>query len=221
MVPSCAAFYYALSLLKVPLMGKVSWTAPQWLTLLLIVASSHILYAFVWYKTPAFKKLCKGVLGKVLMNKKPVKVFGKLVLLFKAVQQLALLVWAFSLVLGLTTVGAAIGFVLNTSTVQKAVAVVLIAVGQGLNVAIYKAIGTNGVYYGFKLGAPVPWSTAFPFSAGYRHPQYVGGYITQLGVLLLLASPKTIEAGLVPLAAWWAICYTATSIVEASGDNDN
>ena len=77
-----------------------------------------------------------------------------------------------------------------------------------------------GLADGFKLGAPVPWSTAFPFNAGFRHPQYVGGYASQLGVLLLLASPATLSAGLVYLAGWWAVLYTMNSVVEASGDND-
>lgn len=44
---------------------------------------------------------------------------------------------------------------------------------QVLNISIYKAIGNDGVYYGFKLGRPVPWSSAFPFNAGFRHPQCV------------------------------------------------
>ena len=73
---------------------------------------------------------------------------------------------------------------------------------------------------GFKLGAPVPWSTAFPFNAGFRHPQYVGGYSSQLGVMMLLASPATLSGGLVYLAIWWAVCYSANSVIEASGDAD-
>lgn len=35
----------------------------------------------------------------------------------------------------------------------------LFAFGQSLNVAIYKAIGTKGVYYGYKLGYFIPWRT--------------------------------------------------------------
>ena len=60
---------------------------------------------------------------------------------------------------------------------------------QALNAAIYAAIGKDGVYYGFKLGRPVPWCTGFPFNLGFRHPQYVGGFCSQLGVLALLATP--------------------------------
>ena len=46
-----------------------------------------------------------------------------------------------------------------------------IFLGQLLNMAIYKAIGKNGVYYGYKLGRPVPWCTTFPFNAFTAHPQ--------------------------------------------------
>ena len=76
------------------------------------------------------------------------------------------------------------------------------------------------MYYGFKLGAKVPWSTAFPFSAGFRHPQYVGGYVTQLGVMLALANTATLDMGLPPLAVLWFLLYLVNSIVEASGDAD-
>ena len=36
-----------------------------------------------------------------------------------------------------------------------------------------------------KLGRPVPWCDGFPFNLGFRHPQYVGGLLTQLGLLAL------------------------------------
>merc|ERR1719163_2779475 len=59
-------------------------------------------------------------------------------------------------------------------------------IGQGLNAAIYAAIGNDGVYYGFKLGRPVPWCTGFPFNVGLRHPQYVGVVLTLWGALTVL-----------------------------------
>ena len=47
----------------------------------------------------------------------------------------------------------------STQPVQWLAATVLVSVGQILNAAIYAAIGRDGVYYGFKLGRPVPWCT--------------------------------------------------------------
>ena len=96
----------------------------------------------------------------------------------------------------------------------------LAACGQALNVAIYAAIGKDGVYYGFKLGRPVPWCDGFPFNLGFRHPQYVGGLLTQLGLLALASDESSLRAGLAPLAAWWVLLYVATSVQEALGDND-
>ena len=36
--------------------------------------------------------------------------------------------------------------------------------GQVLNAAVYRKLGKAGVYYGFKLGRPIPWETGFPFN---------------------------------------------------------
>ena len=103
---------------------------------------------------------------------------------------------------------------------DAALAAALAACGQALNVAIYAAIGKDGVYYGFKLGRPVPWCDGFPFNLGFRHPQYVGGLLTQLGLLALASDERSLHAGLAPLAAWWVLLYVATSVQEALGDND-
>ena len=73
-----------------------------------------------------------------------------------------------------------------------------------------------------KEGRPssLPWSTAFPFNAGYRHPQYVGAVLSQLGVLLIVTDADTLASGLCVLLAWWVLMYFVTSYVEATGDND-
>ena len=159
-----------------------------------------------------------------MLGKSPVAVFGKLVLLGKALQQTLLIGWAAGWDLSVPVFtsfakGVLAGVLgLDTRTVTAAA---LIIAGQLLNYSIYKAIGKDGVYYGFKLGKSVPWSSAFPFSAGFRHPQYVGSLTSQLGVLLLLASEKTMTLGLGPLAAFWALCYLVTSLIESSVDNDS
>ena len=86
---------------------------------------------------------------------------------------------------------------------QWIVACVLLALGQMLNGAIYTAIGKDGVYYGFKLGRPVEWCTGFPFNLGFRHPQYVGGLLSQLGVLVPLTTDETLSQGLSLLVVFW------------------
>ena len=216
LVLAAAAYVFAI-MLPAPVPTTPPTNIPYFVAMMLAVATSHVLYAFVWYKTKSFKKLCKKAPLKFI-GKMPVTVFGNLVLGIKMFQQLSLAAWAFSFVGSVDKFKA---LVLTRSPEYFAAAAALFLAGQVLNAAIYKAIGKDGVYYGFKLGRTVAWSTAFPFSAGFRHPQYVGGYTTQLGVLLLVASPATIAGGLVPLAGWWALCYIITSIVEASDDNDD
>ena len=66
----------------------------------------------------------------------------------------------------------------------------------------------------------VPWCTDFPFNVGFRHPQYVGGMLSQLGVFALVASTATLQAGLLAMMAWWVVLYAVTSWMEASDDND-
>ena len=188
---------------------------PAFALIAAVAASAHVLYGCVWFFSKGFKKACKKVPLK-LLGKNAVAVFAVLVTLAKVLQQLTLVAWAVDYKLD-----AALPLVTSIPPNQALIGGALVLAGQLLNGAIYKAIGRDGVYYGFKLGRPVKWSTAFPFSAGFRHPQYVGGFTSQLGVLLALASPSTIAAGLVPLAAFWGLCYVATSIIEASGDNDD
>ena len=57
----------------------------------------------------------------------------------------------------------------------------LFVVGQLLNAAIYNAIGKAGVYYGYKIGVPVPWCTGFPFNVFTMHPQYAGVCLSIFG----------------------------------------
>jgi hypothetical protein len=44
--------------------------------------------------------------------------------------------------------------------------------------------------------------TGFPYGTGFRHPQYVGGFVSQLGVLAL-----STDAEAPALAAWWGALY--------------
>ena len=205
-------FYYAL---PKPVPTVMPPMTPALMGMAAAVVSSYLLYAIVWYKSKAFKAAAKKK-PLSLLGKNAVIVFEKLVLGTKTMQQLALLAWATPSM----EFSALQTLVMTHSQETFAIAAGLLLVGQILNASIYKAIGRDGVYYGFKLGRSVAWSSAFPFNAGFRHPQYVGGMTSQLGVLVLLSSPATISAGLVPLAGLWGFCYIVTSIFEASGDNN-
>ncbi len=65
---------------------------------------------------------------------------------------------------------------------------VLIGVGQGLNVGVFRRLGTTGVFYGAAFGHVVPWQHGFPFSV-LRHPQYVGTVMSIWGLFLLARAP--------------------------------
>ena len=96
----------------------------------------------------------------------PVSVFAKLEVAFK-LSQLGVL-WLY---LGDGGRAAALASVQSAPAWCWQAAGALILAGQTLNVAIYRAIGNDGVYYGFKLGRTVPWCSGFPFNIGLRHPQ--------------------------------------------------
>ena len=86
-------------------------------------------------------------------------------------------------------------------------------IGQGLNAAIYRAIGRAGVYYGHRLGMPVPWVSGFPFSV-VPHPQYAGVCISVIGVCMFLATPAVTAAGWFNLAAVQILLYGYMAIAE-------
>uniref|UniRef100_A0A7S2J3R7 phosphatidyl-N-methylethanolamine N-methyltransferase n=1 Tax=Haptolina brevifila TaxID=156173 RepID=A0A7S2J3R7_9EUKA len=213
-----ALWLYALQQRSLPWLASLTAmkgvASAGWLVTALTVSTTHLMYAFIWYNPKKFTSICARPPLR-LLGDHPVDIFHHLVIFLKALQQLA----AATLFAGgsMTTL---VSMIAATSATEWGVMMVLMAVGQLLNAAIYKAIGKDGVYFGFKLGRHVPWSTAFPFNAGFRHPQYVGATLSQLAVLLPLATPAGIEAGLAPLAAFWIVAYAATSYMEASGDND-
>ena len=145
----------------------------------------------------------------------PVRLFEIIVLLGKLTQNIVLLAWATGSPLGSVPSAAGLWTLISSASAAHWVCcVTLMCIGQGLNAAVYEAIGKSGVYYGVKLGERVPWSTGFPFSAGFRHAQYVGAYLSQMGLLALLASPANLAAGLVPLSLWWALLYAMNSFFE-------
>ncbi len=168
------------------------------------------LHGFIWNFPAKFAALCKKY-----TKLHPVEVFAVLEGVGK--------IWqggAIALYLGMGGLRAAGAAMAAAPAWCWAACAASVAAGQTLNFAMYATIGNAGVYYGFKLGRPVPWCDGFPFNLGFRHPQYVGGLLTQLGLLALASDEHSLRAGLAPLAAWWVLLYVATSVQEALGDND-
>ena len=104
-----------------------------------VAPSQLLLYPLVWYNSKAFAKACKK------RKWKPVPVFARLVALGKVLQQVALLAWIASLSGG----SAAALYAQVLASLQWATCPALVTMGQVLNGSVYKAIGADGVYYGF------------------------------------------------------------------------
>jgi methylene-fatty-acyl-phospholipid synthase len=95
---------------------------------------------------------------------------------------------------------------------QWLAALLLFAYGQSLNAGIFRAIGTAGVYYGFKLGHSVPWVTGWPFDT-VSHPQYVGSVLSVWGLIALLWGQAP-RGALLSLGGYWTALYAVTGAFE-------
>lgn len=76
-----------------------------------------------------------------------------------------------------------------------AIAALAIAVGQSLNVAVFRRLGRTGVFYGDRFGAELPWVESFPFTV-CPHPQYAGTVLTIWGVFMVARFPQP---------DWWVL----------------
>jgi hypothetical protein len=66
---------------------------------------------------------------------------------------------------------------------------ILIVLGQGLNIAVFRALGAKGVYYGSQFGYnDVPWVQGFPYNLGISDPQYWGVIWTIWGIYILVGA---------------------------------
>ena len=65
---------------------------------------------------------------------------------------------------------------------------VLLVAGQGLNVAVFQALGPMGVYYGYEFGYKVERVSGFPYNIGISDPQYWGVVMTIWGIYLVVSA---------------------------------
>ncbi len=95
---------------------------------------------------------------------------------------------------------------------QWLAALALFGYGQSLNAGIFRAIGRDGVYYGFKLGRRVPWVSGWPFDT-VAHPQYVGSVLS-VWALVALVWGHAPPASLLVLGGYWTALYALTGAFE-------
>jgi len=195
--------------------------------LFVAMAAPHCLYAYIWDHPADFqRRSAERPLN--LLGSHAVAVMEKLVLGLKAVQLGTVLAWCEWGLLPACGAGAAaagssavVHAITSAAPARWILGLGLLLPGQALNIAIYQAIGSDGVYYGCKLGRPVPWASGFPFNLGLRHPQYVGAMLSWAGLFALLAaSPRTaMPLGVVLLG--WVGLYRASANHEALSDVDS
>jgi methylene-fatty-acyl-phospholipid synthase len=164
---------------------------------LLCIASPHILYAAIWY----LPEIWRAQFGR-----ESVQVFAHVATAGKVLQFTAAYLW-------LETHSGSYTFfsITRVPLLVWPVCLTMVGIGQVLNVAIYNAIGRAGVYYGFKLGSPVPWHTGFPFNV-VSHPQYVGSVLTVWGLGGIVWSQA--PAGFPLLLVYWTVLYVLTGLQE-------
>jgi len=201
-----------LGMLSTSLAPTPAVASLEWALATLSIAALYMLHAFIWNFPGPFSRACSALPLK-LLGRSAVDVFASLEIIGKVWQASVLLLF-----IGAEGRSAVAVAVLDQPVWVYATSIALIAAGQTLNFAMYKAIGNAGVYYGFLLGFTVPWCYGFPFNVGLRHPQYVGVVLSIWGGLLLVLSEETADLGLSQLCIAWALMYVAMSAMEQSGD---
>jgi hypothetical protein len=189
-----------------------------------VLSLPYIMFYFIWKRPRAWMGLCRGAACAgfgATDGERAVGVFAFMGMALKVVQFAAVLVWWCGGAAG-TGIGAGLGdlasVVLATTAPRAVAAAALMGAGQALNGAVYAHLGSDGVYYGFKLGRTVPWCHAFPFNTGLRHPQYVGSVLSIWSMVIMLMTPA--NAGVATVGLAWSFQYLVTSSFEEVGDAD-
>jgi hypothetical protein len=177
---------------------------PEFWALIGALSLPHLTYYWVWTRAEAFYRLTRPYM-------EPFHAFATVGLVLKLVQFSAALVYFCGPALLLSPAawwGALRALLAAQAPLQLLLGLELFALGQLLNVAVYRTIGEAGVYYGCRLKQDVPWVYGFPFST-VPHPQYVGSTLSMWGGVVIAAASATavaqgIYAAGVALTLFWA-----------------
>lgn len=184
-------------------------SSPLFLAACAMLAVERVVYTVVWCYPKAWLRFTRGVLRDTYFygaGDNVVDVIYKFFKINKCFQG-----GGFALLYFLAAPAIRPG---EISLFQWVVGANLVALGQALNVGIYRSIGKVGVYYGYKYGMSVPWCTGFPFNVCCAHPQYLGSALTAYGFVLLAATDAHVLRGWGGLAHVQALQYAYMSFVE-------
>src|SRR5262245_8410399 len=140
-----------------------------------LLSVERVTYVAVWHWPAAFEKLCRRWL-----RRSPVDALASLFVLFKCIQLGVFIGWCLVHEGRLIPPARTAGILLASG--------LLLAVGQGLNLSVFRTLGRTGVFYGSRFGHYVPWRFTFPFS-WLDHPQYVGALLSIWGFFVLTRYP--------------------------------
>ena len=163
-----------------------------------VLSLERLAYAAIWRRPAGFLKLCHTWLPQT----PPVDVLARLFMLFKILQCLVFVIWWIAHGDGLRPATREPGPLIVGTT--------MVVAGQILNLAVFVRLGRAGVFYGSRLGEPVPWRAGFPFS-WFRHPQYVGTVVSIWGAFIAMRYPA-VDWSVIP--ALETVYYAVGAYVE-------
>eukprot|EP00927_Polykrikos_kofoidii_P031531 TRINITY_DN27084_c0_g1_i1.p1 TRINITY_DN27084_c0_g1~~TRINITY_DN27084_c0_g1_i1.p1 ORF type:complete len:204 (-),score=8.52 TRINITY_DN27084_c0_g1_i1:83-694(-) len=142
-----------------------------------LLGVERFVYGYIFHFPESFTSVCHGLLRFRLDSHE-----GRL---WQVAKDLGIVVKVFQFGVigydvlfrsGLTVAGPA----------QICIGLVFAGFGQLLNISVFNAIGSVGIYYGHQLGYDVPWCRDFPFNLGISDPQYWGVVLFIWGLYLVI-----------------------------------
>lgn len=135
-------------------------------------------YVWIWNYPTTFRAWCAHPMVQWIGGS--VEVVRALFVIFKLVQAGVFLGWFWI---------HGHGQIVPTDSPGAAITgILLLLVGQTLNLGVFARIGTTGVFYGNRFGHVLPWVDSFPFSI-VSHPQYVGTVLSIWGLFIIVRFP--------------------------------
>lgn len=144
-----------------------------------LLSLERLCYVWIWRTPEGFRVRCAQT--TLLRADTPMAAVARLFYAFKVLQGAVFLGWCY--IYGTGTLWPAAG-----DTGALGLGVVLLVVGQGLNLSVFYRLGKSGVFYGQRFGYTIPWCHAFPFSC-LAHPQYLGVLLSIWGFFLCMRFP--------------------------------
>lgn len=166
-----------------------------------LLSVERVAYIVIWRDPAAFRRWsCRS---GVATFDDPVESLALLFVAFKVLQMSVFLGWHLA-------VGDGTLWPYSRDPGILAAGLVLIGLGQALNLSVFQRLGKAGVFYGNRFGYPVSWCREFPFT-WFDHPQYVGTVTSIWGFFLLMRFPAP---DWIVLPVLETLYYTAGAYLE-------